>query len=153
TVLARSADRGHEPCLRLPAGVISTVTCQGRKRLMTHSRSTLSLITVLLVIGALGAGFAWRLLGQGERAEAAAASALDSLPDDLQGVMAQGAGQFSTDVPTPVRGAEVVRDTLWIRVSAAGRAEAVRRTTPVAQVAGTVREVLVRENERIAPGA
>lgn len=79
---------------------------------MTYSRSTLSLVTVVLVIGALGAGFGWRLLGEGDEVGGASASAIDSLPDDLQGVVAEGPGQFSTDVPTPVRGAKVVRDTL-----------------------------------------
>ena len=41
---------------------------------------------------------------------------------------------FSTDIPQPVTGAKVVRDTLWLSVNAAGRAEAVHRATIKAQV-------------------
>ena len=48
----------------------------------------------------------------------------------------EAAPQFSATVAQPVGGAEVVRDTLWIRVSAAGQAEAYRRTTLAAQVEG-----------------
>ncbi|MCA9573100.1 MAG: efflux RND transporter periplasmic adaptor subunit, partial [Myxococcales bacterium] len=70
----------------------------------------------------------------------------EGLPDVV------GASQFSTDVPQPVEGVEAVRDTLWIRVRAAGQAEAFRRTTLTAQVAGPVRAVPVRENDRVALG-
>ena len=55
--------------------------------------------------------------------------------------------QFATDVPQPVVGAEVVRDTLWITVSAAGQAEAFRRTSLLSQVGGVIKEIPSRENQ------
>jgi len=119
---------------------------------MSFSRRTLSLVTVALLLGALAAGVWLRLGGEGEAegseapGSAAAEEALDALP-------ASGAAAFSTAVPQPVTGAEVVRDTLWIRVTAAGQAEAWRRATLAAQVEGVVRAVPVRESQRVAEGA
>ena len=67
------------------------------------------------------------------------------------GVLPESASQqFATDVPQPVVGAEVVRDTLWITVSAAGQAEAIRRTTINSQVNGMVDEIFTRENQDVA---
>jgi len=66
-----------------------------------------------------------------------------------EGVDVPGTGQFSTDVPQPVNGATVVRDTLWIRVNASGQAEAYRRATLNAQVEGTITRLSVRENQRV----
>src|SRR5690606_8031143 len=60
---------------------------------------------------------------------------------------------FSTDVPQPVTGAEVVRDTLWVSVNAAGRAEATSRAAIQAQVAGVIEAIGVRENSAVAAGA
>jgi RND family efflux transporter MFP subunit len=118
---------------------------------MTYSRSTLSLVTVLLVLGALGAGVVWRVVRtpEAEGEEAAAAP----LPDGVELPPTEGGRQFSTDVPQPVRGATVVRDTLWIRVRAAGQAEAYRRTALLAQVGGLVRDVVVRESQSVASAA
>ncbi len=59
----------------------------------------------------------------------------------------------TTSVPQPVMGSEVIRDTLWIRVNAAGQAEAYRRTTLTAQVAGIVQGLPVRENQLVRSGA
>ncbi len=116
---------------------------------MSHSRRTLSLVTLLLVFGAVGGAVAWRLLDAGET-EAAEGQAVggDSLlvPDAAP-------AQFSASVASPVTGAEVVRDTLWIRVSAAGQAEAYRRTTVTAQVEGMVQDIPVRENRVVGVGA
>lgn len=117
---------------------------------MSHSRSTLSLITVLLVFVGLGAAVAWRLLAPDAR-DAAASEPASTDPDVLEGI--DGAAAFSAATATPVRGAEVVRDTLWIRVRAAGQAEAFRRTTVTAQVEGLVRDVVVRENQAVGTGA
>ena len=111
---------------------------------MSYSRSTLSLVTVLLVLVGLGAGVGWRLLADGGDDEEAV-----ELPEGVSLPTPEGASQFSTDMPSPVRGAEAVRDTLWIRVRAAGQAEAFRRTAVTAQVGGWVREVLVRENRAV----
>lgn len=116
---------------------------------MSHSRRTLSLVTVLLIIIALAAGVAWRMIGDDLLAssdEDAAPDAPSVLPDG------EAAPQFSATVAQPVGGAEVVRDTLWIRVTAAGQAEAFRRATLSAQVDGVVRAIPVRENQPVAMG-
>jgi len=112
---------------------------------MSYSRSTLSLVTVLLVILGLGAGVGWRLWADGGDDEEAT-----ELPEGVNLPTPEGSNQFSTDLPSPVRGVEAVRDTLWIRVRAAGQAEAFRRTALTAQVGGWVRDVLVRENQSVA---
>lgn len=120
---------------------------------MSFSRRTLSLVTVLLILGTLGAGVVWRL-----QDGAADSAAPDSAASDDAGVAealgtVSGATQFSTDVPQPVTGSAAVRDTLWIRVTAAGQAEAFRRTTVTAQLEGWVESVSVRENQRVGRGA
>jgi len=118
---------------------------------MSFSRRTLSLVTILVVFVGLGAGVAWRLLGAadagGETGQGAAAAADAGLPEGVAPL------QFSAAAAQPVQGATVIRDTLWIRVRAAGQAEAYRRAVVTAQVEGLVRAVPVRENERVAPGA
>ena len=116
---------------------------------MSHSRRTLSLVTLLLLLGLVGGGVAWRLLDAGDSdAAGAGASSADTLlvPD-------AGPAQFSAAVATPVTGALAVRDTLWLRVTAAGQAQAYRRTTLAAQVEGAVLRVTVGENRRVDAGA
>lgn len=118
---------------------------------MSFSRRTLSLVTVLLILGTLGAGVAWKLrdgeAASGDRSTQGAAEGAEVL-----GAVA-GANQFSTDVPQPVTGAEALLDTLWIRVTAAGQAEAFRRTTVTAQLEGWVEGVPVRENQQVSRGS
>jgi len=117
---------------------------------MSHSRRTLSLATVVVVLAAAAAGVGWRLLkdrapeGGAVEAEAAAPSVLPE---------GEAPGGFSASVAQPVSGAEVVRDTLWIRVRAAGQAEAWRRTTLSAQVEGVIRAVPPNENDAVAEGS
>lgn len=115
---------------------------------MSFSRRTLSLTTILLILGALAAGVWARAQSQGEggEAEAAAQTSADDLPD------VSSAGQFSTDVPQPVRGEPAVRDTLWIRVTAAGQAAAYRRATLQARVDGAITAVPARENMMVGEG-
>jgi RND family efflux transporter MFP subunit len=115
---------------------------------MSFSRRTLSLATVVLLIILLGAGVWWRLGGPTEEAEAGTVA--DGSEVDLPET--RGGSQFSADMPQPVGGAEVLRDTLWIRVGAAGQAEAFRRTTLTAQVGGVVQNLPMRENQRVTGG-
>ena len=115
---------------------------------MSHSRRTLSLVTLFLIFGAAGVGVAWRLLEPGA----------DDPADgrDEVGVVlpeSEAPAQFSATVAQPVGGAVVTRDTLWIRVRAAGQAEAFRRATLSAQVEGVVRGVPVRENQGVGSGS
>lgn len=116
---------------------------------MSHSRRTLSLVTLFLVFAVALAGIAWRLVGSGEGAEDPAAAQAEA-PELPEGV---APAQFSPTVAQPVSGAEASRDTLWIRVGAAGQAEAMRRTVVTAQVEGVVTGLQVRENQRVSAGA
>lgn len=116
---------------------------------MSFSRRTLSLVTVLLVLGLLGGGVWWRLRSEGEGQDGAAA---ETAADSGDAPAVSAAQTFSTDVAQPVTGAEVVRDTLWISVTAAGQAAAHRRTVLTAQVEGPVQVVPVRENSTVRPG-
>lgn len=118
---------------------------------MSHSRRTLSLVTLLLVLALVGAGVTWRLLGTGDESGSVASDG-GATGEELL-VPDAAPAQFSASVATPVSGSRAVRDTLWIRVTAAGQAEAYRRTTVTAQVDGVVRRVPVRENASVGPGA
>ena len=104
---------------------------------------------MLLVISLLVVGVWWRLGGFSGEAEAGTVA--EGVEVELPGT--SGGSQFSANMPQPVGGAEVLLDTLWIRVGAAGQAEAFRRTTLTAQVAGTVQSLLVRENQSVGGGA
>lgn len=124
---------------------------------MDFSRRTLSLVTLLLILGAMAVGVWWRLSGKdgagGAGAQGGAGAESGALPGGGEGGEAGGPAQFATDVPQPVRGAEVVRDTLWIRVNASGQAQAYRRTTVHAQVEGVVTGLPVQESQGVAAGA
>jgi RND family efflux transporter MFP subunit len=109
---------------------------------MAFSRRTLSLATIVVLLAAAGVGAWWRLRSDGDATTDGQATA-----NDTSVIQVESAGsQFSTDLPQPVTGAEVFRDTLWITVNAAGRAASVRRTALNAQVEGVVQSVAVREN-------
>jgi membrane fusion protein, multidrug efflux system len=114
---------------------------------MKLSRTALSLLTVLVIFLAVGAGVAYRMLlgddGQGTtRAE---------LPD-TEGVEVASAEQFSATQANPVRGVEVIQDTLWLTVVAAGEAEAYRRSDVSTRTAGIVQEIRVREGQIVRVG-
>jgi HlyD family secretion protein len=113
---------------------------------MTLSRRMLGLLSVIIVLGALGAGVYLRLRPEAEGAETDAGSETEAaLP-------ASASQQFATDVPQPVVGTEAVRDTLWITVTAAGQAEAIRRAPVQSRVDGIIQEILVRENDGVEAG-
>lgn len=115
---------------------------------MSHSKRTLSLVTLFLVFALALGGVGWRLLGSSEGDEGAdeAVAGAVELPEGV------APPQFSPTVAQPVSGMEATRDTLWIRVGAAGQAESIRRTAVTAQVEGIVTSLPVRENERVTPG-
>lgn len=118
---------------------------------MEFSRRTLSLLTVVLILGSLAVAVWMRLPDPPAEAGEGADGGGDSTGVALPGE--SSSGQFSTDVPQPVTGAEVVRDTLWIRVTASGRAEAARRAALQAQVEGFLTRLPVRENQAVSEGA
>ncbi len=117
---------------------------------MNLSRRTLSFLTILVILVALSAGVVWRLRAHASESAAASAQSSDTTKSDLP--VTSGSAQFSADQPQPVEGAKVVRDTLWIRVKAAGRAEAYRRASLTAQVEGVVVFLPVQENDRVGSG-
>lgn len=109
---------------------------------MKVSRRIIGSVAVLLVLSLSGAGIYYRISGKQPAADAV------GTPADSTGAQpAVSAGSaFDTDMPIPVEGAPVVRDTLVLSVSAAGEAASFRATVLKAQVSGQVRAVHVREN-------
>ncbi|MBD0318917.1 MAG: biotin/lipoyl-binding protein, partial [Gemmatimonadetes bacterium] len=59
---------------------------------------------------------------------------------------------FPTDVAIPVEGRPATRGTLVISVSAAGQAEAWRKTVVAAQVGGRIASLPVRESQGVGAG-
>ena len=113
---------------------------------MALSRQSLGFLTLIIILSAMAVGVYLRIRPDAEEAEAAAS-------DEEGTVLPESASQqFATDVPQPVVGAEVVRDTLWITVSAVGQAEAHRRTTLLSRVDGMINGIPVRENRAVAAG-
>src|SRR5262245_40922070 len=108
---------------------------------MKLQRGILSVLTVLLLFLAIGTTVVWRLLSQ---EDASAEPATPDLPN-IEGVEVVSADQFMG--AQPVEGVPVVRDTLWVRVVAAGQAEASRRSAVATRAAGVVQRVFVREND------
>jgi HlyD family secretion protein len=116
---------------------------------MKLSKRILGILTLVIILSALTVGIYLRTRTGGESdSEAATAEAGDA----MAALPASASQQFATDVPQPVEGAVVVRDTLWITVTADGQAESIRRTALMAQVSGVLRQVLVRENDAVDTG-
>jgi membrane fusion protein, multidrug efflux system len=61
-------------------------------------------------------------------------------------------GTFGTDVAIPVKGVPAVRDTLVVSVTAAGEAQGWKQAVVVAQVAGRINALPVRENDPVGAG-
>ena len=114
---------------------------------MAQSRTALGLLTVLIILGGLGY-FGWRQL----RPEPEETDEVPEMSDAQLEVVQSVQQQFATDIPTPVRGAIAVRDTLRLYVGAKARAEAFREARLTAQVSGVVQSVRVRENQQVRAG-
>lgn len=113
---------------------------------MKLSRKILGSLSFFIVIGLLGAGIYYRL-----RPDPEETSSTENA--DSEAVLPESASQqFATDVPQPVVGAEVVRDTLWITVTAAGQAEAVNRAPVLSRVDGIISDIPVEENQTVEAG-
>lgn len=112
---------------------------------MRVPKPSLGVVVAFVILSLLGAGVVYRITGSDtERGDNAQADG--ERPETSAG------GAFATDIPIPVEGAEVVRDTLVIAVKADGQAAA-RGVAPIAaQVSGRVRQVLVRENQAVSEG-
>ena len=113
---------------------------------MKPSRGVLSLLTVLILFSILGGGVVWRILAEPDETES---TARDGLPS-TDGVNVASAALFTG--AQAVAGVAVIQDTLWIRVVAAGTAEAYRLSVVATRRAGVVERVLVRENDFVQAG-
>ena len=114
---------------------------------MSFSKKTLGAATVVIIAVLLGGGIYLRLrpAPAGEEAETSAETTSLEVPEASLASFARRA--------QPVTGARVERDTLWIRITASGRAAAFRRATLSARVPGQVRDVGVRENDPVGSDA
>ncbi len=97
---------------------------------------------MVIVVAVLAAGVYWRIVGETPAEDSAS-----------PGAVTAAGSTFSTEVAIAVEGAEVVRDTLVLSVTASGQAEAWRRARLTAEVAGRVDRLPVQESDRIAAGA
>lgn len=113
---------------------------------MKLPRHILGVLSIIIIIGALSAGVWYRL--KPDSGEAAS----DEATEESTALPASASQQFATDVPQPVVGAVVVRDTLWITVTAAGQAEAVNRALVLSRVDGIIEGIGVGENSRVEEG-
>ncbi len=113
---------------------------------MAYSRSTLRILTVVILIAGFAAAIYWRIRPDTEDGQEEAPSAEEA--QVVQSVQEQ----FNTEVPQPVTGAVVVRDTLRISVTAEGRAEPFRTVQLTARASGIVASVFVRENQAVGGG-
>lgn len=111
---------------------------------MAISKRVVGFGATILVFAALAAGIYLRI--SSETSEA------DSADESAAGAVTSSTSMFSTDVAISVEGTEVVRDTLVLSVSASGQAEAWRRSRMTAEVGGRVRQVAVRDADRVAEG-
>ena len=114
---------------------------------MAQSRSALGVLTVLIILSAL-VWFAYRRLAPEPEEVVEGPEMSEAALEVVESVVAS----FNTEVPTPVVGTEVVRDTLRIYVIAKARAEALREAKLTAQVSGRVQSILVRENQEVGRG-
>lgn len=114
---------------------------------MSQSRTTLGLITVLLILGLLTWGAWARLRPEPEQTEDE-----PEMSDAEAEVVESVVQQFNAEIPTPVVGVPVVRDTLRISVIAKARAEALRQVKVTSQVSGMVQSIRVRENQEVRGG-
>jgi HlyD family secretion protein len=114
---------------------------------MTPTRRFFGVALALLVVFVAGAATLVKIRNNNKAADSTGVATENG---DRPDVSASDA--FASDVPIPVRGAEVIRDTLVISVSAAGNAAALRETKVTAQVAGRVQAVTVRDASRVGRG-
>jgi len=121
---------------------------------MALSRRTISVTTVVVVVGLLGTGIWWRIgsAPASDDEEASAGADASSEVEDSVPEVTPWARTFAPDLADPVEGAAAVRDTLWDYVHASGTARAVLIDTLSALVDGAVKEFRAEENLAVAEG-
>ncbi len=115
---------------------------------MARSKSTLGALTVVVVLAAMAGGIWWRLRPEPQETDEDGGETSEAAEEVVQSVQEQ----FNTELPQPVTGVAAVRDTLWISVTAKGRAEAIREAKLTARANGALVSVPVRENQRVERG-
>lgn len=113
---------------------------------MKLPRQILGVLTLIIIVGALAAGVWYRLRPEPDQTDSGEAT------EESVALPASVSQQFATNVSQPVVGAEVVRDTLWITVNAAGQAEAVNRASVLSRVDGIIEDIRVGENSSVREG-
>jgi len=113
---------------------------------MKLPRHILGVLSLIIIVGALAAGIWYRLRPEPDQTSSGEAT------EESVALPASASAQFATNVPQPVVGAEVVRDTLWITVTAAGQAEAVNRASVLSRVDGIIENIRVGENSSVREG-
>ncbi|MBE0590842.1 MAG: efflux RND transporter periplasmic adaptor subunit [Gemmatimonadales bacterium] len=116
---------------------------------MARTRSILTAVAAIVVIGGLTAGIINRIRGSAEGESGS--SAVAAVPEG-GGDQVSAAETFSTDVPIPVEAGVVERDTLVISVAAAAEAAAQRQAGLLSQVAGRIMRIRIGENDRVERG-
>jgi RND family efflux transporter MFP subunit len=117
---------------------------------MKSPKKILTGVIILLVLSAAGAGVWWRVRGAGKES---AATPSGSTANNGPAPANSADSTFSTDLPIPVEGAQVVRGDLILEVRASGQAAAWQGTSVRALVAGQLKNVAVRENMPVTEGA
>lgn len=106
-----------------------------------------SVAVALVVVLLLAGGVWWRLRAADASEGDDASSETAKAPPP-----ASAASAFSTDIPIPVEGAEVVEDTLVMSVTAAAQAAPWREAVLPAPIAGQVAALGARENSAVNEG-
>ena len=103
---------------------------------------------LVVLLAAASAGIYYKVKGASRSDPAGSATAANDGP----AAESSADSAFSTDLPIPVEGAQVIRSDLILEVRASGQAAAWQGTTIKSQVAGRVQSVPVRENSAVAAG-
>lgn len=115
---------------------------------MVAFRRVLGPTFAIAVILTLGSGIYLRIRGSGNPDEPTGGSS----PSDSSRPQVSATSTFRTDVAIPVVGAEVVRDTLVLSVSASGQAAAWREAKVLARTSGQIETLPVRESQIVSRG-
>ncbi len=113
---------------------------------MSISRTVVVLAGTVIIVAALSVGTIYRIRTAASDSDSSASGGAGDRPDVTAG------RTFSTDVAIPVEGAQVVRDTLVVSVSAAAQAAAVKQARMLAEVQGRITDIRVDENDLVGAG-
>ena len=116
---------------------------------MKLPRQLLGFLTLILIVGAIATGIYF--FPGGAEEDPAAPTAVGAA-EGAAVLPPEAAQQFATDLPQPVVGEEVIRDTLWITVRASGQAASVQGAVVYSRVDGIIHEIAGAENQVVTEG-